>query len=67
MHPLPKPSVDTGMGLERIAAVLQHVSLELRDRSVPDLIKARRAETGEKNLKNPSLNVIADHIRAAAS
>ncbi len=66
MHPLPKPSVDTGMGLERIAAVLQgrHSNYEID--LFQDLIKAAARETGQKQLKNPSLNVIADHIRACA-
>jgi alanyl-tRNA synthetase len=66
MHPLPKPSVDTGMGLERIAAVLQgrHSNYEID--LFQDLIKAAARETGQKDLKNPSLNVIADHIRACA-
>ena len=66
MHPLPKPCVDTGMGLERIAAVLQHVhsnyEIDLFDR----LIKAAARETGCADLKNNSLKVIADHIRACA-
>jgi len=66
MHPLPKPSVDTGMGLERIAAVLQgkHSTYEID--LFQDLIKAAARETGQKLLKSPSLNVIADHIRACA-
>src|SRR6187455_1984498 len=66
MHPLPKPSVDTGMGLERIAAVLQRVHSNYEIDLFQDLIKAAARETGEKNLKNPSLNVIADHIRACS-
>ena len=66
MQPLPKPSVDTGMGLERIAAVLQgrHSNYEID--LFQDLIRAAARETGQKELKNPSLNVIADHIRACA-
>ena len=66
MHPLPRPSVDTGMGLERIAAVLQgrHSNYEID--LFQDLIRAAARETAQKALKNPSLNVIADHIRACA-
>ena len=66
MHPLPKPSVDTGMGLERIAAVLQGKHSNYEIDLFQDLIKAAARETGQKNLKNPSLNVIADHIRACS-
>ncbi len=66
MHPLPKPSVDTGMGLERIAAVLQHVHSNYEIDLFQDLIKAAARETGVTVHKNPSLNVIADHIRACA-
>jgi alanyl-tRNA synthetase len=66
MHPLPKPSVDTGMGLERIAAVLQAKHSNYEIDLFQDLIKAAARETGQRNLKNPSLNVIADHIRACA-
>jgi len=66
MHPLPKPSVDTGMGLERIAAVLQHVHSNYEIDLFQDLIKAAARETHQKNLKTPSLNVIADHIRACS-
>ena len=66
MHPLPKPSVDTGMGLERIAAVLQRVHSNYEIDLFQDLIKAAARETKQKNLKDPSLNVIADHIRACA-
>src|SRR5258707_3162917 len=66
MHPLPKPSVDTGMGLERIAAVLQGKHSNYEIDLFQDLIKAAARETGQKVLKNPSLNVIADHIRACA-
>ena len=64
MHPLPKPSVDTGMGLERIAAVLQGKHSNYEIDLFQDLIKAAARETKQKQLKNPSLNVIADHIRA---
>jgi alanyl-tRNA synthetase len=66
MHPLPRPSVDTGMGLERIAAVLQGKHSNYDIDLFQDLIKAAARETGQKQLKNPSLNVIADHIRACA-
>src|SRR5687768_6809354 len=66
MHPLPKPSVDTGMGLERIAAVLQRKHSNYEIDLFQDLIKAAARETGQKQLKNPSLNVIADHIRACS-
>jgi len=66
LNPLPKPSVDTGMGLERIAAVLQHVHSNYQIDLFQDLIKAAARETGTKDLKDPSLNVIADHIRACS-
>jgi alanyl-tRNA synthetase len=66
LHPLPKPSVDTGMGLERIAAVLQGKHSNYEIDLFQDLIKAAARETGQKDLKNPSLNVIADHIRACS-
>jgi alanyl-tRNA synthetase len=66
MHPLPKPSVDTGMGLERIAAVLQGKHSNYEIDLFQDLIKAAARETGHQQLKNPSLNVIADHIRACS-
>ena len=66
MTPLPKPCVDTGMGLERIAAVLQKVHSNYEIDLFQDLIKAAARETQQKELKNPSLNVIADHIRACA-
>jgi len=66
MHPLPKPSVDTGMGLERVAAVLQHVHSNYEIDLFQDLIRAAARETGQQQLHNPSLNVIADHIRACS-
>ncbi len=66
MHPLPKPSVDTGMGLERIAAVLQGKHSNYEIDLFQDLIKAAARETKQTKLKNPSLNVIADHIRACS-
>jgi alanyl-tRNA synthetase len=66
MHPLPKPSVDTGMGLERIAAVLQGKHSNYEIDLFQDLIRAAARETRQKELANPSLNVIADHIRACS-
>jgi alanyl-tRNA synthetase len=66
MHPLPKPSVDTGMGLERIAAVLQGVHSNYEIDLFRDLIAAAASVTGTKDLASSSLNVIADHIRACA-
>jgi len=66
MHPLPKPSVDTGMGLERLAAVLQHVHSNYEIDLFCDLIRAAVRETGAKDYLAPSLRVIADHIRACA-
>ena len=66
LAPLPKPCVDTGMGLERLAAILQHVhsnyEIDLFDR----LIKAAAREVGTTDLTNNSLRVIADHIRACS-
>ena len=66
MHPLPKPCVDTGMGLERIAAVLQHVHSNYEIDLFVNLIHAAARETGCTDLANNSLKVIADHIRACA-
>src|SRR3989441_4454172 len=66
LHPLPKPSVDTGMGLERIAAVLQGVHSNYEIDLFRDLIRAATRETGTKDLANNSLKVIADHIRACS-
>ncbi len=66
LTPLPKPCVDTGMGLERIAAVLQHVHSNYEIDLFQSLIKAVARETGCKDLANPSLRVIADHIRACS-
>lgn len=66
MTPLPKPCVDTGMGLERIAAVLQHVHSNYEIDLFQHLIKACARETGCTDLANPSLRVIADHIRACS-
>ena len=66
MHPLPKPSVDTGMGLERIAAVLQGVHSNYDIDLFQDLIKAAAKATGTKDLTSSSLRVISDHIRACS-
>src|SRR5664279_146766 len=66
LHPLPKPSVDTGMGLERIAAVLQHVHSNYEIDLFQALIKAAARETKQSNLDQPSLRVLADHIRACS-
>src|SRR2546421_540644 len=66
LHPLPKPSVDTGMGLERIAAVLQGKHSNYEIDLFQDLIRAAARETKQTHLKNPSLNVVADHIRACS-
>jgi len=66
MHPLPKPSVDTGMGLERIAAVLQHVHANYEIDIFQGLIKAAARETKTADLNSPSLKVLADHIRACS-
>jgi len=66
LHPLPKPSVDTGMGLERIAAVLQRVHSNYEIDLFQDLIKAAARETGTEYLSSNSLKVIADHIRACS-
>jgi len=63
---LPAPCVDTGMGLERLAAILQHVHSNYEIDIFDALIKAAARETGEKDLGNKSLRVIADHIRATA-
>ncbi len=64
--PLPAPCVDTGMGLERLAAILQHVHSNYEIDIFDALIKAAARETGCADLGNPSLKVIADHIRATA-
>jgi alanyl-tRNA synthetase len=66
MHPLPKPSVDTGMGLERISAVLQHVHSNYDIDLFQNLIIAAARETRINDLTNNSLKVIADHIRASS-
>jgi alanyl-tRNA synthetase len=64
--PLPAPCVDTGMGLERLAAILQHVHSNYEIDIFDALIKAASRETGCSNLNNKSLRVIADHIRATS-
>jgi alanyl-tRNA synthetase len=66
MHPLPKPSVDTGMGLERISAVLQHVHANYEIDLFARLIAAASRETACADLDSPSLKVLADHIRACS-
>ena len=66
MHPLPKPSVDTGMGLERISAVMQHVHSNYDIDLFQALIAAAARETQTNDLTNNSLKVIADHIRACS-
>ena len=66
MHPLPKPSVDTGMGLERISAVLQHVHSNYEIDLFQALIKAAARETNCSDINSPSLKVLADHIRACS-
>jgi alanyl-tRNA synthetase len=66
LHPLPKPSVDTGMGLERVAAVLQGVHSNYEIDLFQDLIEAAARATGTRDLTSNSLKVIADHIRACS-
>ena len=66
MHPLPKPSVDTGMGLERISAVLQGVHANYEIDLFQSLIKAAARETSGADMDSPSLKVLADHIRACS-
>jgi len=66
LHPLPKPSVDTGMGLERISAVMQQVHSNYEIDLFRCLIEVAARVTGERDLANNSLKVIADHIRACA-
>jgi alanyl-tRNA synthetase len=66
MHPLPKPSVDTGMGLERISAVLQGVHANYEIDLFQSLIKAAARETKTTDMDSPSLKVLADHIRACS-
>ena len=66
MHKLPKPSVDTGMGLERISAVLQHVHANYEIDLFTTLINAAARETHSTDINSPSLKVLADHIRACS-
>jgi alanyl-tRNA synthetase len=66
MHPLPKPSVDTGMGLERISAILQGVHANYEIDLFQKLIQAAARETKATDLESPSLKVLADHIRACS-
>jgi alanyl-tRNA synthetase len=66
MHKLPKPSVDTGMGLERISAVLQHVHANYEIDLFQTLIAAAARETSGADMNSPSLRVLADHIRACS-
>ncbi|MFV2029545.1 alanine--tRNA ligase [Neisseria sp. S1] len=67
MNPLPKPSVDTGMGLERMAAVMQHVNSNYEIDLFENLLKAAARETSTPfSMEQPSLKVIADHIRACS-
>ena len=66
LTPLPAPCVDTGMGLERLAAILQHVHSNYEIDLFDQLIKAAARETGCADLSNPSLRVIADHLRATS-
>jgi alanyl-tRNA synthetase len=66
MHPLPKPSVDTGMGLERISAVLQGVHANYEIDLFQSLIRAAARETSAADMNSPSLKVLADHIRACS-
>ncbi len=66
MHPLPKPSVDTGMGLERVAAVLQGVHANYEIDLFRALIAAAARETSDADMDSPSLKVLADHIRACS-
>src|SRR5437870_2091714 len=66
LTPLPKPCVDTGMGLERLSAVLQHVHSNYDIDLFQDLIRAAARETHQTNLEQASLRVIADHIRATS-
>ncbi len=66
VSPLPAPCVDTGMGLERLAAILQHVHSNYEIDIFDALVKAAARETGEQDLGHKSLRVIADHVRATA-
>ncbi len=66
LNPLPKPSIDTGMGLERVAAVLQGVHSNYEIDLFQNLLKAAAQRTGHTDTRHPSLRVIADHIRSCA-
>ncbi|MEP4891077.1 MAG: alanine--tRNA ligase [Aliiglaciecola sp.] len=66
MHPLPKPSIDTGMGLERISAIMQNVHSNYEIDIFQELIAAAAKIVGSKDLEDKSLRVIADHIRSCA-
>ncbi len=66
LHPLPNPSIDTGMGLERLAAILQGVHSNYEIDLFQELIRAAAEVTGERDMENKSLRVIADHIRSCA-
>lgn len=66
LHPLPAPSVDTGMGLERISAVMQHVHSNYEIDLFQHLLKAAAEVTGTSDMENKSLRVIADHIRSCS-
>ncbi|UAB70761.1 alanine--tRNA ligase [Vibrio sp. SCSIO 43132] len=66
MEPLPKPSVDTGMGIERISAIMQGVHSNYEIDVFQTLIKAAAEVTGHEDLSNQSLRVVADHIRSCA-
>ncbi|MGB0663569.1 MAG: alanine--tRNA ligase [Pontibacterium sp.] len=66
MTPLPKPSVDTGMGLERVAAVMQHVHSNYEIDLFQNLLKAAAAAVGSEEKDNKALRVIADHIRSCS-
>ncbi len=66
LNPLPKPSIDTGMGLERIAAVMQGVHSNYEIDLFQNLLASAARHTGHADTRNPSLRVIADHIRSCA-
>lgn len=66
LHPLPAPSVDTGMGLERISAVMQHVHSNYEIDLFQHLLAAAAEATGTQDMENKSLRVIADHIRSCS-
>ncbi len=66
MNPLPKPSIDTGMGLERISAIMQNVHSNYEIDLFKELIRSSAEVVGFSNLENNSLKVIADHIRSCS-